>query len=215
MTDATIVCEISAAQLKGLLMTAGKSDVRYYLNGIYFDTVCGRLVSTDGHCAVLMRHTLDAGTEPFILSRCIAERALKLATRKFPTLTVGISAGPERRTIILRHANGAVTGLEIEGRFPQYQLIVPQEVSGVTGNFNPQLLAAVDKAITLCAYEEPKEQATILHHNGSDKAAVMTCSNPGVLGVIMPMRVDQRGIGQFTEALAELGLAPEPKTEGA
>lgn len=45
----TITMTVSLATLRAARTHAATSDIRYYLNGIYLDTVAGKVVSTDGH----------------------------------------------------------------------------------------------------------------------------------------------------------------------
>src|SRR4051812_1800400 len=71
------ICTVPASTLKGLLQIAAKSDVRYYLNSIYFDVPNRRLVASDGHALIMVNQEFEVKCEPFILKREEVELALK------------------------------------------------------------------------------------------------------------------------------------------
>ena len=60
---------IPAAYLRGALAAAATKDVRYYLNGVFFDTVAKRIAATDGHMIYAAKNidTSAVFSEPTIL----------------------------------------------------------------------------------------------------------------------------------------------------
>lgn len=214
---------LHSAILRGLLNAAGKSDVRFYLNGIFFDTEKNRLVATDGTILLVSRPVIDIilpskppkGSKPppgpvmsvagelpqipsFIMPRTLVERALKLVSKKAPTVTITVSDGTPR-DITLEGAGGSVTEKEIDGRYPQCERVIPLGTSGENGQYDPQLLASVQAGVCFHGYGIPN---VTLQHNGTG-AAIMTGADPNILGVVMPWRAAE---GTHKGALETLGL---------
>ena len=62
---------LTVKQLRGMLQCSAEQDVRYYLNGIYFNFCEGRAVSTDGHVLLAFNcesEGADPGYEDCIVS---------------------------------------------------------------------------------------------------------------------------------------------------
>lgn len=178
----TTTFDIPASSLRAALTCAAKNDVRYYLNGVFLDLPRGRIVSTTG--AILF---CGAGPRAdhagVIIPREIIETALKALGRKFErTFMVGVEI--TEQTIRLNVPGAIAAGTCVDGEFPQYERILPRNPSGVTAQFDPELLVKARDAIN--AYTGASVIGHALIHNG-DSAAVMPGKN--CLVVIMPARL--------------------------
>ena len=167
--------------LKGALECAGKKDVRYYLNGVFIDVLneeelvyCG----TDGHILFAAKAPLDSTSgDPVGTSLTIPRTVIEAALKGVKSQTVELAAVHEGS-----YRLNQTIFLPVDGKFPDYQRVIPQEVSGEKATFDPDLLVRGSKAISLSVGGRGE-----LQHNG-EKAAVMTSASESVIVVVMPMR---------------------------
>lgn len=216
-TDTTVLAfAVQTSTLKGVLMAASDEDIRYYLNGIYADTERQMLVATDGHVEMLARHSMDATVAPFVIPREAIENILKLGGKQQPLIEVRIAATRDdkgtQRTITLTVPQGSVSAPEIDGRFPDYARVIPTQPNNEPAQFNPALLARLQMAFSTVQNLRKGGHAFInIRYNGPTSAALIACSDPNYLGVLMPWRVDEDSVAN---ALSNLGFnAPEPTVE--
>ncbi len=119
-------------ELKGLIDRASfamaQQDVRYYLNGLLLEIDVGqiRAVATDGHrlaLAQLERESDVEGTRQIILPRKGVQELQRLLTQEDSPVTLSLGKG---------HVRAEFTGLQftsklIDGRFPEYQRVLPEQ----------------------------------------------------------------------------------------
>jgi DNA polymerase III sliding clamp (beta) subunit (PCNA family) len=176
----TIVIEPNI--LKAHLITAAKTDLRFYLCGVLVDTTNRRLVSTDGHVLLVTRFDSDAIegeiVPDFIIGRDQIVNGLKTVAKRLPvTITI------DQATVTV----GAVTGTVIDGRFPDVARVIPTSISGDTSHFDSELVNRVSDALILVANSSSKTKP-VLFQNGTSPA-IMTYHGDA-FGVVMPMRSD-------------------------
>ena len=170
---------IETNKLKALLICAGKNDIRYYLNGVHFESSANGIIaaSTDGHrllCINLPNEQAE-GVKALI-PRALIEAAVKT---KAPTIDVMID-GP---SVTLSSAGQSISGSIGEGVFPDYRRVIPNTVSGEAGSqFNNEYLTDFDKVGKLIN----GGKASVLQNSGS--AALVKFDNDAVIGVIMPFK---------------------------
>ncbi len=116
-----------------------QQDVRYYLNGMLFEMENGgiRTVATDGHRLATAHHEIDvqAGeSKQIILPRKAVSELNKLLTHDDKLLTLEISKNHLR----LHLGKTLFISKLIDGRFPDYQKVIPKSVSHI---------AVIDKVI--------------------------------------------------------------------
>ncbi len=116
-----------------------QQDVRYYLNGMLFEMKNGgiRTVATDGHRLATAYHEIDVqtgDTEQIILPRKAISELNKLLTHDDEPITLEIGKNHLR----LNRGKTLFISKLIDGRFPDYQKVIPKSVSNV---------AVIDKAI--------------------------------------------------------------------
>lgn len=200
---ATATAVIPMAALAAVAPFMAKNDVRYYLNGLLLQSATGatadaaeagtRLVATDGHIAMAVRHAdaeLTAWTGPdTIVPRELVDWALKQRGATLVTVTregddVTIEAGGLR-----------MTATRINGRFPDWQpafALEPREYAAA--GYDADLIARICKAATAA-----RKASGVRRRSGpavtiepvGETAARFAVEMPDGLtarGVVMPMR---------------------------
>ena len=195
-------------KLKAASRFMAVQDVRFYLNGLLIESndVQTRIVATDGHTLFAgyddakgdnvgsFAGIMPADTVKAILSwkapfKTAADMPVVLTTSDDPT-------GEHRA----EWCGNVCIFRVVEGRYPDYTRVIPQSVSGLAGNYNPDYLARCKAAgIDLGA---PKTYGINLMQNG-DGSALVTFS-PQAFAVIMPMRGEPGDIGAAEWARAKL-----------
>ena len=171
---------IKTNELKALLLCAAKNDVRYYLNGIHFESTPNGIIaaSTDGH-RLLCVNLPDQQAEGVncLVPRALIEAAIKT---KAPTIDITIEGGNVTLASMGQNVSGSLT----EGVFPDFRRVIPEKVSGIQGNeFNNEYLVDFDKIGKLIN----GGKASVLQ-NDLGFSALVHFDNENVIGVIMPLR---------------------------
>jgi len=171
---------IKTNELKALLLCAAKNDVRYYLNGIHFESTPGGIIaaSTDGHRLLC----INLPSEQAEGVNCLVPRALIEAAVKTKVQVIDVMIDGQQVT--LSSAGQNVSGSLTEGVFPDFRRVIPEKVSGIQGNeFNNEYLVDFDKIGKLVN----GGKASVLQ-NDVGFSALVHFDNENVIGVIMPLR---------------------------
>lgn len=143
ISEIASIDELSHSVLKNLLQKSQFSmamqDVRYYLNGLLLELEGNelRLVATDGHRLAYCRRTLnhDYGEKKqVIIPRKAVQELMRLLDDS--DQQVKLILGSNHLQVILGELT--LTTKLIDGRFPEYQRVIPREGKRtlVTGNEN-------------------------------------------------------------------------------
>jgi DNA polymerase-3 subunit beta len=191
---------IKTNELKALLLCAAKNDIRFYLNGIHFESTPGGIIaaSTDGH-RLLCVNLPDQQAEGVkaIIPRALIEAAIKT---KAPTIDITIDG----QQVTLSSAGQNVSGSLTEGVFPDLRRVIPEKVSGIQCNeFNNEYLVDFDKIGKLVN----GGKASVLQ-NDVGFSALVHFDNENVIGVIMPLRHEAPKGTVLRPAWLELPTAP-------
>ena len=189
------VCEIRAHVLKAHLGIAATRDTRYYLEGMFVDVARARLVSTDGVCLLVTKQEMTeraAAVTPFILKRELISAALKSVAirgkrRAATRITVQVSSDTtasvrQTRLVVELAAQEMLTDTEIDGRYPDYERVIPRTPSGATAAFNPMHLAQLHQALALAQNRDVTRFPVVLLHNAPFSGLMVGADN--ALGVI-------------------------------
>jgi len=180
---------IKQSQLKALLILAPKSDIRYYLCGIFveYNATTTRLVVTDGHkLGILNHHSEDnQGAGSLIIPRDVIENLPK-AGKIDPLL---IFTKEEKADYWKITGMGIQTIFaQVEGTFPDYRRVCQFTTDGTVANFNYEYLTQFLKVQHLLG---GSKTATLnLYQNGNSSALVHLAGVDNFVGVVMPMRAD-------------------------
>jgi DNA polymerase-3 subunit beta len=171
---------IKTNELKALLLCAAKNDIRYYLNGVHFESSANGIIaaSTDGHRLLCINLPSEqAEGIKALIPRALIEAAIKT---KAPVIDIKIEGG----NVTLSSAGQNVSGSITDGVFPDYRRVIPEKVSGIQGNeFNNEYLVDFDKIGKLV----DGGKASVLQ-NDVGMSALVHFDNQNVIGVIMPLR---------------------------
>ena len=171
---------IKTNELKALLLCAAKNDIRYYLNGVHFESTSNGIIaaSTDGHrlLAVNLPGQQPEGVKALI-PRALIEAAVKT---KAPVIDIKIEGANVTLTSMGQNVSGAIT----DGVFPDFRRVIPEKVSGIQGNeFNNEYLVDFDKIGKLVN----GGKASVLQ-NDVGMSALVKFTDENVIGVIMPFK---------------------------
>ena len=203
--------KIPAQQIKSAMVHAAKKDVRYYLNGIHI-TKSNNVVTTNGHCLYLAEneafHVFDDTEQPLNLklNDDFPDHGIILDTSTaWPTITnkitfVGVAIDytsqvanisyhqPITKNTDLTNQVLAFSVKLIDGRFPDYQRVMPSRndndaLSEYVG-LMPEYLASIAKTF-------PKKFTPIKMDLFGDYSAVKITSSAyqDQTLIIMPARV--------------------------
>ena len=180
---------IKQSQLKALLTLAPKSDIRYYLCGVFveYNATTTRLVVTDGHkLGILNHHSEDnQGAGTVIIPREVIENLPK-AGKIDPLL---IFTKEEKQGYWKITGMGIQTIFaQIEGTYPDYRRVCQFTTDGTVANYNYEYLVQFLKVQHLLG---GSKFATLnLYQNGNSSALVHLAGVDNFVGVVMPMRND-------------------------
>lgn len=170
---------VKTSELKALLITSAKKDIRTYLNGVYFESTDRGIVavSTDGHRLLALQVLNDEGWQD--LSVIIPREAIEKAV-KTKAVSVIVTLDADRFT--LDDGTQSIGGLVCDGRFPEWRRVIPDTTSGEVSSFNNDYLADFDKiARLLCGGN------CYVNQNGNNCALVRFATDQAV-GAVMPLR---------------------------
>ena len=182
---------IATDTLKASVHCAAVKDVRYYLNGVLFDTTAGtstlRVVSTDGTVLSLFTQALPDHPDPIeiIVPTEIIKQACTLH-KKAPMIEFTMDND--------RYTLGGIEFTPIDGKYPQYDRVIPgrdvitQENKGT--QYNPDLLVRAKKALDNFYGASKKGFNYRLDHNVAGGPGVMHKGEPTALVCIMPVRAE-------------------------
>ena len=118
---------VPAAIVSAIVLTAGVKDVRYYLNGVHFNSKGNRLESTDGHRVSVVnfeRSTLDLTSLP--------ENTIVQLRGKIPTKSENVAFDFNAKVATCLCKVGGVLALipfELTGGvFPNVDMVIPNFV---------------------------------------------------------------------------------------
>jgi len=180
---------IKQSQLKALLLLAPKSDIRYYLCGIFveYNQTTTRLVVTDGHKLGVLNHRSEdnQGSGSLIIPRDVIENLPKAGkTDAILIFTKEEKAGCWK----LDNYGTQTIFAEIDGKFPDYRRVCQFTTDGTVANFNYEYLVQFLKVQH--ALGGSKGSTLNLYQNGNSSALVHLAGVDNFAGVVMPMRAD-------------------------
>lgn len=167
-------------------------DIRYYLNGMKVETngIETRMICCDGHrlnACILPKSgeaLLDDVME-FIIPDSMVKAMLKAKSGirgVSPEFTVEFDgvfitvAMPDGSTL---------RDKAIDGKFPDYNRVIPTEFSGECAQYNPAYL--LDAELAAQAWLGRKKASPCFCHNGNNSAGIAL---DGFIAIVMPRRVD-------------------------
>ena len=128
-----------------------QQDVRYYLNGMLFEVTSDRLrvVATDGHRLALCDAPVQAGVSEkrqVIVPRKGVQELSRLLSDGDDEVTLTLGTNHLRVTV----GNVTFTSKLIDGRFPDYERVLPKNGDRVLVTGREELRASLQRAAILC-----------------------------------------------------------------
>lgn len=160
--------DIAATDLKRLIertqFAISTEETRYYLNGIYLHVEEGKLrgVATDGHRLAQFDLPLPksaAGMPGVIVPRKTVGEVQRLIEDNDAEISVELSQGKIRFTL----ANVVLTSKLIDGTFPDYRRVIPQNNDKALGVVRADLAEAVDRVSTVASEKGRAIKLTLSH----------------------------------------------------
>jgi DNA polymerase III subunit beta len=176
---------VPVSHLKALRLHSANNDVRYYLNGIYFDIANGKLIATDGHRMMLVGTTPKHGS--FIAPNDFIDNIIKACKGRHAPESVEIRFECDKMECQV--GDSTFRANAIDGRFPDYARVIPESLSGKYSHINCEYVYDAAKALALIDGAK-KDYAPTIVYNGNG-AAIAYGANDTALVVLMPMRVDR------------------------
>jgi DNA polymerase III subunit beta len=217
---------VSINALKGLDLLAGKSDIRYYLNGVNveFSESCTRLVATNGHILGienLTQNLVNTGAGSLIIPSDII-KALKPVSKNADIVQIKQIPNPygsSAKYWEIDNYGVKTTFAGIEGKFPDYARVVSgAKTSGQAAQYNPDYLATFLKAAKLLTGKKSFIEIEIMQ-NGHSAALINIVGLASFVGVIMPTKGktgdEQAGGLANPELYAPLVAAAQPEPVAA
>ncbi len=169
--------------LKALAIIAGKDETRYYLKGVHLRAQGSALIAeaTDGHIAAMIRTDAEipAGFESSIIPLELLDK-IKLNKRENDCVLAIVG-----QDVAITYDRATYSEKLLDGTFPRLAGVLPSELSGVTAQFNPDLISRFLKARRIF---NPKASLVSIAHNGDGPAIVNFLPELDSVGVAMPMR---------------------------
>lgn len=185
--------ELRTDYLAAVLIAAAKSDVRYYLNGVFVEVNkegVVHIVGTDGNRLHVAKQIMPSPTgeeASVILPRDQVENVLKITPKKQGTIFLDT----ESNTL------GGIAFTPVEGRFPSWRQVLPssevevttegvKDYKGVDFNY----LSDACKAAKICNSGVTYQGAWVRRIGEGGMWVVQTPSCKDFSAYIMPMRLD-------------------------
>ena len=186
---------VPVTHLKALRMHSANSDVRYYLNGIYFDIANGKLVATDGHRMMLVGTTAKHGS--FVAPNKFIDEIIKACKGRNAPESVEIRFECDKMECQV--GDSTFRANAIDGEFPDYVRVIPESLSGEHSYINYEYVYDAAKALALIDGAK-KQYAPTLVYNGTG-AAIAHGASDTALVVLMPLRDYRIGYTSTSEVL--------------
>lgn len=125
-------------------------DVRYYLNGLLFEINPGHIkaVATDGHRLAMASHSLDTGLEAMtqvIVPRKAVQELMRLLGTGASDIHILVASNHIRFSL----GSLVMTAKLIDGRFPDYDRVIPSELDKVVIADREQLRQSLQRVSIL------------------------------------------------------------------
>lgn len=133
-----------------------QQDVRYYLNGLMFEILDNQLltVASDGHRLALSKNNISADVEAInqvIIPRKAAQEVLRLIEKHDDAVFIKIA----KNNIKFTFGDVQLNAKLIDGRFPDFKNVVPEE-SKHTFNIDKQAFKAALLRVSILSNEKYK-----------------------------------------------------------
>ena len=138
-TEWTLESGMLKRVLKRSMFATANDDLRPIMNGVYFDQCDGvlNIVASNGHVLIRNAEEVDNLPDSFIMT--------KKAANLLPTLLDGsdVTVSFDDRAVEFKQAIMSFTFLMVEGKYPNYMSVIPQDAPYSLTADRPALLKAL------------------------------------------------------------------------
>ena len=203
---------ISKTALKAVSRFAPKTDIRYYLVGVYVEAneTETRLIATDGHTMLIHRMKAKnthcwSGIIPLDTVQAILKHKTASKRVDFP-IELSECGGTEGR---IDYAGQAFIFKPVDGQFPDYRRVIPQTITGEAACYQPEYLQRVQDAAADLG--NAKQGGFGMGYNGN--SAAVCPINDDCLAIVMPLRQDMMTAGEVGYQWARDNVKVTPKLQ--
>ncbi|MDH5747976.1 MAG: DNA polymerase III subunit beta [Rhodospirillales bacterium] len=188
---------LAAGELRGLIdrtrFAISTEETRYYLNGIYLHsaerdgTRVLRAVATDGHRLASAEAPLPAGAEGMpgiIVPRKAVSEVRKLIEETGDDIAIALS----ETKIRLSFDNAALTSKLIDGTFPDYDRVIPDNTDKILEVDCKQFADAVDRVSAISSEKSRAVKLTL-----SPGSLVLSASSPESGSATEELEINYKG----------------------
>jgi len=174
--------------LKAVSRFAAKQDIRFYLCGVLIESSPKetRIVGCDGHTLAVHRSQHTGENEGYwtgIVPLATVTALLKMkATHKTLRDAPIILSVQESGEIRADWIDQSINFRAIDGKFPEYQRVIPSTVDGKAAWYQPEYLQRIADA--------SKDMGESFTFGFNGNSASLAYIGQSMLAVIMPMRLD-------------------------
>lgn len=189
--QADVLCDM----IEKTIYSVSNDETRYHLNGVYFEKFNDnnvqkyRMVATDGHRLSLVDRQADAAKKQAVNGGVIIPRKGLHEIRKLlESLGGEFEMAIEGSQLIVRHASTVLMVRLIEGKYPNYQQLIPQNLRRQVSVSRESLLSSL-KRVSLLSNQKSKG-VTLLLTNGRME---ITSNNPELGDAKEEIEVNYKG----------------------
>ncbi len=193
---------VSLSLIRAARSHAAEKDLRYYLQGVYFDTKNGKLVSTDGHRMLIASASgIQCNVSPFIIANETLDAVLSQYKGDYARgkrsgdidITVTVS---DEMTVSFSTPIGLISGKPLDGTFPDYRRVIPKPEDVMTESpavFNQTYIYEAFDAILIARNKTLKAASNyaVKVFGFGDSCGVVTDGSSGVVVIVMPIRKNE------------------------
>ena len=190
---------VSLSIIRAARTHAAEKDLRYWLQGVYFDTKHGKLVATDGHrMLVASASGIQSSVAPFIISNETLDAVLSQYKGDYGRgkrlgdveITVTVS---DEMTVSFNTPIGLISGKPVDGTFPDYRRVIPKPENVMTEKpavFNQTYIYEAFDAILVARNKTLKAASNyaVKVFGFGESCGVVTDGSGGVVVIVMPIR---------------------------
>jgi DNA polymerase-3 subunit beta len=157
-----IEAAILSDMIEKTIYSVSNDETRYHLNGVFFEKQKGtgkdvyRMVATDGHRLSLVDREVEVKGSPLVAAGVIIPRKGLFEIKKLLDSVGGeFEMAVEGSQLIVRHGSTVLMVRLIEGKYPNYQQLIPQKLPN-TALVNREILLSCLKRVSLLSNQKYK-----------------------------------------------------------
>lgn len=146
------------------IYSVSNDETRYHLNGVYFEKkkengkICFRMVATDGHRLSLVEREISGQVQDTSLPNSgviIPRKGLSEIKKIIDTLDTTIEMAFEGSQLIIKNNNTVLMVRLIEGKYPNYQQLIPQKMKK-TASIDREIFLGSIRRVSLLSNHKSK-----------------------------------------------------------